>query len=130
MGLLDSADSKDVALNGEKAFLSSGPGWVPACINISYKAPAYRPRDELEAWPLGDPVIRLKTHLIASGAWSEERHKQAEAEVLDDVITAQKAAESHGTLNSGGKPAVGDMFEDVYAEMPLHLRRQRRQAGY
>jgi len=91
---------------------------------------AYRPKDESEAWPLGDPVIRLKNHLIASGVWSEERHKQAEAEVLDDVITAQKAAESHGTLNSGGKPAVGDMFEDVYAEMPLHLRRQRQQAGF
>lgn len=91
---------------------------------------AYRPKDEFEAWPLGDPVIRLKNHLIASGAWSDERHKQAEAEILDDVITAQKRAESHGTLNAGGKPLVGDMFEDVYAEMPPHLRRQRQQAGF
>ena len=90
---------------------------------------AYRPKAESDAWPLGDPVMRLKNHLIASGAWSEDRHKQAEAEVLDTVIAAQKAAESHGTLHSGGKPSVRDMFEDVYAEMPPHLRRQRQQAG-
>jgi 2-oxoisovalerate dehydrogenase E1 component alpha subunit len=90
---------------------------------------AYRPKEESEAWPLGDPVIRLKNHLIRVGAWSEERHKQAEAEVLDTVISAQKEAEKHGTLHSGGKPSVRDMFEGVYAEMPPHLRRQRQQAG-
>jgi 2-oxoisovalerate dehydrogenase E1 component alpha subunit len=90
---------------------------------------AYRPKSESDAWPLGDPVIRLKNHLIVRGAWSEERHKQAEAEVLDTVITAQKEAESHGTLHSGGKPSVRDVFEGVYAEMPPHLRRQRQLAG-
>ncbi len=90
---------------------------------------AYRPKDESEAWPLGDPVIRLKNHLVRLGAWSEERHKQAEAEAMDSVIAAQKEAEKHGTLHSGGKPSVRDMFEGVYAEMPPHLRRQRHQAG-
>ncbi|MCO5073925.1 MAG: 3-methyl-2-oxobutanoate dehydrogenase (2-methylpropanoyl-transferring) subunit alpha [Rhizobiaceae bacterium] len=90
---------------------------------------AYRPKTESEVWPLGDPVIRLKNHLIVRGAWSEERHKQAEAEVLDEVITAQKAAEKNGTLHAGGKPSARDMFEGVYAEMPPHLRRQRQQAG-
>ncbi len=90
---------------------------------------AYRPKTESDAWPLGDPVIRLKNHLIVRGVWSEERHKQAEAEVLDTVIVAQKEAERHGTLHSGGKPSVRDMFEGVFAEMPPHLRRQRQQAG-
>src|SRR5580698_1174659 len=90
---------------------------------------AYRPKTESDAWPLGDPVIRLKNHLAQRGAWSEERHTQAEAEVLDTVITAQKEAESHGTLHTGGKPSVRDMFEDVFAQMPPHLRWQRQQAG-
>ena len=90
---------------------------------------AYRPKAESDAWPLGDPVIRLKNHLVRRGCWSEERHKQAEAEILDSVIGAQKEAESHGTLHSGGKPSARDMFEDVYAEMPPHLRRQRQKAG-
>jgi len=90
---------------------------------------AYRPRTESDAWPLGDPVIRLKNHLIGRGVWSEERHKQTEAEILDTVIAAQKEAESYGTLHSERKPSARDMFEGVFAEMPPHLRRQRQQAG-
>jgi len=90
---------------------------------------AYRPKAESEAWPLGDPVIRLRNHLIQRGRWSEERHKQAEAEVLDAVLAAQREAERHGTLHAGGKPSARDLFEGVYAEMPPHLRRQRQQAG-
>ena len=90
---------------------------------------AYRPKTESDAWPLGDPIIRLKNHLILRGAWSEERHKQTEAEILDTVVTAQKEAESYGTLHAGAKPSARDMFEGVYAEMPPHLRRQRQQAG-
>jgi 2-oxoisovalerate dehydrogenase E1 component alpha subunit len=90
---------------------------------------AYRPKTESDAWPLGDPVIRLKNHLIIRGAWSEARHKQAEAEILDAVITAQKEAERYGTLHAGGKPSARDMFEGVFEEMPPHLRRQRQLAG-
>lgn len=91
---------------------------------------AYRPKTESDAWPLGDPVIRLKNHLIALGEWSDERHVQAEAEIRDEIIAAQKEAETHGTLHSGRQASVRDMFEGVYAEMPSHLRRQRQQAGY
>jgi 2-oxoisovalerate dehydrogenase E1 component alpha subunit len=90
---------------------------------------AYRPLTESDAWPLGDPVIRLKSHLIVRGAWSEERHKQTEAEILDTVMAAQKEAESYGTLHSEQKPSARDMFEGVFADMPPHLRRQRQQAG-
>ena len=91
---------------------------------------AYRPKTESEVWPLGDPVLRLRNHLIVRGVWSEERHRQAEAEIMDEVIQAQKEAERHGTLHAGGGPSVRDIFEGVYAEMPPHVRRQRQKAGY
>lgn len=91
---------------------------------------AYRPKNEFEAWPLGDPITRLKDHLISRGAWSEERHIQCEGEIMDEVIEAQKHAESFGTLHSGRKPSMRDIFEGVYEEMPPHLRRQRQQAGF
>ncbi len=91
---------------------------------------AYRPQTESDSWPLGDPVMRLKAHLIRIGAWSEERHAQAEAEIADTVVAAQREAERHGTLHAGGHPSPRDMFEGVYAEMPPHLRRQRQRAGY
>ena len=90
---------------------------------------AYRPKAESDGWPLGDPVLRLKHHLIRHGVWSEDRHKQAEAEIMVSVIAVQKEAETHGTLHSGPHPSARDMFEGVYEEMPSHLRRQRQQAG-
>ncbi|MEM9030887.1 MAG: thiamine pyrophosphate-dependent enzyme [Pseudomonadota bacterium] len=91
---------------------------------------AYRPKEESDAWPLGDPILRFKEHLIARGIWSEDRHQQAEAEVMSDVIEAQRTAEAIGTMISGRTSSPRDMFEDVYAEMPPHLVRQRQEAGY
>jgi 2-oxoisovalerate dehydrogenase E1 component alpha subunit len=89
----------------------------------------YRPSDEGKAWPLGDPIERLKKHLIALGEWSEERHEQTQKDVVEEVRAANKEAESHGTLGAGKMPSVKTMFEDVYEEMPWHIRRQRQQLG-
>ncbi|MDR5651484.1 3-methyl-2-oxobutanoate dehydrogenase (2-methylpropanoyl-transferring) subunit alpha [Ruixingdingia sedimenti] len=91
---------------------------------------AYRPAEESNAWPLGDPILRMKNHLIARGLWSEDRHTQAEAEVMAEITTTQKEAEAIGTLHQGLRPSPSDMFEDVYAEMPPHLLRQRQEAGF
>ncbi|MFT4047098.1 MAG: thiamine pyrophosphate-dependent enzyme [Solimonas sp.] len=85
---------------------------------------AYRPGDEAAHWPLGDPIMRLKQHLIAIGEWSEERHAAMLVEVDDEVKIALRAAERIGTLGSS-KPDAGTMFDDVFKELPIHLRRQR-----
>jgi 2-oxoisovalerate dehydrogenase E1 component alpha subunit len=89
----------------------------------------YRPADDWARFPLGDPVKRLKQHLIAIGAWSEDEHERTLKQVEEDVIAAQKEAESYGTLATGPLLSSALMFEDVYAVMPEHLRRQRQQAG-
>ncbi|WP_299365586.1 3-methyl-2-oxobutanoate dehydrogenase (2-methylpropanoyl-transferring) subunit alpha [uncultured Paracoccus sp.] len=91
---------------------------------------AYRPAEESAAWPLGDPILRLKNHLIAIGEWTEQRHVQAEAEIHAEVVETQKEAEAIGTLHQGLRPSPADMFEDVYAEMPPHLLKQRHEAGF
>lgn len=91
---------------------------------------AYRARGEDAAWPLGDPIDRLKKHLIKIGAWSEEQHTKAEAQILESIVAAQKEAESFGTLGHGKVPSPRDMFEGVYETMPPHLIKQRQEAGY
>ena len=91
---------------------------------------AYRPKEEGDAWPLGDPIMRFKNYLIKQGCWSEQRHTQMEAEIADEVLTAQKEAEAVGTLSSGSTPSARDMFEDVFEQMPPHLIKQRQEAGY
>ena len=91
---------------------------------------AYRSKNESAAWPLGDPIERLKVHLIAIGEWSDERHTQATAEIADRIRSAQREAEANGTLIDGGHPSPRSMFDDVYAEMPQHLVQQRQEGGY
>jgi 2-oxoisovalerate dehydrogenase E1 component alpha subunit len=86
----------------------------------------YRSSEEGERWPLGDPVCRLKQHLVAIGAWSEEAHAAAEAEAADQVRKASRAAEKVGVLGAS-RPPVGEMFRDVYKEQPWHLAEQARE---
>jgi 2-oxoisovalerate dehydrogenase E1 component alpha subunit len=87
----------------------------------------YRPGDEAKHFPLGDPIARLKQHLIALGEWSEERHAALHKEIEAQVIAAQKEAERFGTLGDERIADPASMFEDVYKEMPPHLREQRAQ---
>jgi 2-oxoisovalerate dehydrogenase E1 component alpha subunit len=89
----------------------------------------YRPADEWQHFPLGDPVGRLKQHLIGLGAWSDAEHEETQRALEAEVTAAQKEAEQWGTLSSGYVPSPASMFEDVYKEMPEHLRRQRQQLG-
>lgn len=89
---------------------------------------AYRPDDEYKRWPLGDPIERLKQHMLHIGIWSDAEHEALLAEVDEKVRAAQKEAESYGTL--GVKPAsAATMFEDVYKDVPQHLIRQRQELG-
>jgi 2-oxoisovalerate dehydrogenase E1 component alpha subunit len=89
----------------------------------------YRPADDWQRFPLGDPIARLKQHLIGIDAWSEQEHEQTRQALETEVITAQKEAESYGTMADGHVPSAATMFEDVYKDMPEHLRRQREQLG-
>ena len=87
----------------------------------------YRPAGEGAAWPLGDPIARLKAHLIAAGAWDEERHAAMQAEVVAQVRDAAREAEAQGILGAGLHHPLHTMFEDVFEEMPWHLREQSEQ---
>ena len=87
----------------------------------------YRPADDWQRFPLGDPIPRLEQHLIKIGEWSTERSERLRAELEAEVVAAQKEAERYGTLADGPVPPDPAMFEDVYKEMPWHLVEQRRQ---
>jgi len=86
----------------------------------------YRPADEAAHWPLGDPVDRLKAHLIAIGEWDEERHATLLADLDREVRAAVKEAEQTGTLGTS-KPPIGEMFEGVFKELDWRLIEQRRE---
>src|SRR4051794_211767 len=85
----------------------------------------YRPANEAKAWPLGDPIERLKAHLVGTGEWDEDRHSAMSAECDAEVRAAQKEAEKLGILPQQGKDDIESMFEDVYCDLPWHLAEQR-----
>jgi len=87
----------------------------------------YRPNNEWDAFPLGDPVERLKQHLVNAGHWSDEQHAGLEEELKQTVIAAWKEAIKFGTMTEGPRLDVREMFDDVYEEVPLRLKRQRQQ---
>jgi 2-oxoisovalerate dehydrogenase E1 component alpha subunit len=87
----------------------------------------YRPADDWSHFPLGDPVTRLKQHLVLLGAWSDDEHVATQKEFEAEVGAALKEAERYGSLAEGRMADAASMFEDVYKEMPEHLRRQREQ---
>ena len=88
---------------------------------------AYRSADEASKWPLGDPIARLKAHLIGLGEWDEERHAAQDKELAELVKATQKEAEKNGILGHGMHQPFDTMFEDVFEEMPWHLQEQRDQ---
>ena len=89
----------------------------------------YRPADDWQHFPLGDPITRLKQHLVGLGAWSDEEHERVRLELEAEVGAALKEAErSGGTLIDGHVPPLETMFEGVYKDMPAHLHEQLRQA--
>jgi len=123
-----------VKWSAERARLNLGPTLIEF---FTYRAEGhstsddpsgYRPTNEARAWPLGDPVERLKAHLVALGEWDEDRHSAMTAECDAEVRAAQKESEKVGILPQQGKENVESMFDDVYADVPWHLAEQREQA--
>jgi 2-oxoisovalerate dehydrogenase E1 component alpha subunit len=88
----------------------------------------YRPADEAARWPLGDPIERLKCHLMQIGAWSQAQHAALVEELTVAVRIAAKEAERVGTLGQS-KPDVREMFEGVFKEPDWRIIEQRRELG-
>ena len=117
----------------ERARSNHGPTlieWVTyrASAHSSSDDPSrYRPADEWKSWPLGDPIERLKRHLVTLGEWSDSQHADLVADTGREMLTIAKEAEQYGTLLDGRGASARSIFEDVFKVMPEHLQRQRRQ---
>ena len=86
----------------------------------------YRPENEPDVWPFGDPLERLKNHLILIGEWDEERHTALLETCKKDVRETYKSAEAMGNLSGETKVNDFTMFEQVYEHALPHLDEQKR----
>lgn len=78
----------------------------------------YRDAAEVEGWAGRDPIDRYERWLRAQGLLAEGERRRLENEItaeIDEVVRAEEAAPPM---------ALRTLVEDVYAEVPRHLRRQ------
>jgi 2-oxoisovalerate dehydrogenase E1 component alpha subunit len=63
----------------------------------------------------------LYNYLVAKGWWTETEDKEFISAVREDVLGALKRAEGEK------KPAIEELFTDVYDKVPQHLQLQQRE---
>ena len=112
-------DAADRARRGE------GPTFVEA---LTYRIGAhstsddptrYRADAEVEAWKKKDPVDRLAKHLRLLGLVDDAHEARLDEELAAEIGVAVNEVEAMGA------PARESLFDDVYAELPQHLRDER-----
>ncbi len=79
---------------------------------------AYRKEAEVDAWKSKDPNVRFRGFLERRGLWDEKKQTEVEEKAGADLGECVKLAEK------APLPPIESMFEDVYAEVPWHLREQ------
>lgn len=111
----------------ERARGGGGPTFIEA---VTYRMGAhstsddptrYRSNEEVEAWAKKDPFDRLRKHLVHLGLADDARDA-----ALDEALTREIAA-AVNEVEALPPPPRATLFDDVYAELPWHLREQREE---
>ncbi|MBM3976846.1 MAG: thiamine pyrophosphate-dependent dehydrogenase E1 component subunit alpha [Planctomycetes bacterium] len=78
----------------------------------------YRDAAEVEAWQKRDPLERYERFLVARGVLGKDEARELERQLLVEIDAAIHAQEAAPPM------ALKTLVEDVYAEVPRHLRVQ------
>ena len=83
---------------------------------------AYRARVEVEDWKRRDnPITRLRKWMELQNFWDEQMERDTRSQIRKDILKAFADAEKEK------KPALREMFEDVYEEMSEESKAQMRE---
>ncbi|OGL43200.1 MAG: pyruvate dehydrogenase (acetyl-transferring) E1 component subunit alpha [Candidatus Schekmanbacteria bacterium RBG_13_48_7] len=78
----------------------------------------YRSKEEVDKWLKNDPIARFRHYLQTKRLWDNNKDKTLHDEITQQINDAVKRMEK--VL----PPPLSSIFEDVYAEMPWHLKEQ------
>ncbi len=109
------------AARGEGATLIEAVTYRLSGHTTSDDPKTYRTEDEVAPWLERDPLPRLRRLLAVRELWTDARQAELEARVAEELRQCVAIAEK------APPPSVDTMFQDVYAELPWHLREQRDQ---
>lgn len=108
----------------DKARAGGGPTMIEAVTyrlgphSSSDDPTRYRSKEEVEYWQARDPIERMRRYLEVKGLWSKAWDDALRKEI-DDLVS-----EAIRQVEKAPPPPLESLFEDVYAEMPPHLREQ------
>lgn len=110
--------ARDYALATNEPVLIESMAYRLGAHSSSDDPTGYRSKEEEEKWRKVDPVGRFRAYLVAKG-WLDEEADRASLDVLrQEILDALKVAEKIQ------KPALEELFNDVYAEPIPELKRQ------
>lgn len=87
--------------------------------NTTDNPKAYRDDAEVHEATKRDPIARVEAYLTNAGCWGDARAAEMERSIereLDDAVAAVSAAPA---------PDPSQMFDNVYADPPMRVRRQK-----
>ena len=116
--LLATQKARKLAVEENEPVLIEAMSYRLGAHSTSDDPSGYRSRDEEEKWLALDPVARMRRWMLAQGWWSEEREQQEVEKLREEVLAAVKVAEKLP------KPALKELFTDVYSDIPAHLQQQ------
>lgn len=91
---------------------------------------AYRDPSAVDPWAKKDPIARFGRYLASKKLWSSEEEEQLKKAIGDKLMAAIDRAEKTPA------PTIDDLFGEVFADKPWHLREQQAEleatlaAGY
>jgi pyruvate dehydrogenase E1 component alpha subunit len=114
------AEAAARARRGEGATLIEARTYRRGAHSTSDDPSYYRDPTEPKEWERRDPLDRLRKYMQARGELPEGYEANIRGEIVAEV--RETLAEA---VRCEPKPPLASLFEDVYAEVPWHLREQR-----
>ncbi|KAJ3248213.1 hypothetical protein HDU78_001613 [Chytriomyces hyalinus] len=113
-------EARRIAVEEHKPVLIEALTYRVGHHSTSDDSSAYRPKTEVSDWMKKDsPINRFRKYLETKGWWSEEEEQALRKACRTEILSAFSAAEKVK------KPAVSNLFTDVYDEMPWNLVEQK-----
>jgi pyruvate dehydrogenase E1 component alpha subunit len=104
---------------GEGATLVEARTYRRGAHSSSDDPSVYRDPAEPREWERRDPFDRLRKYMVARQEIDDAAEAAMRAQINEEIADALAYAESRPP-----KPPLHTMFEDVYADIPWHLREQ------
>ncbi len=81
----------------------------------------YREDSEVEEWTKKDPIDRLRRYMEKKGLIDAKKDEALRAVITEEIHAALERAEKVAP------PPIESMFDDVFARIPWHLEREKRE---